>query len=88
MNSTPDDAQAYWLTLGMGRVAGANLPAAVFDGWLSRTELATLVTRCARCNQVGRCTGWLSTAFAASHVPLPAWCPNAAEIEGLSMRCN
>ncbi|MFN3973221.1 MAG: DUF6455 family protein [Gemmobacter sp.] len=75
--------QAYWLTLGMARVAGANLPAAVVEGWMRREELGRLVDRCGTCGRDDACMSWLARApVPAPH--LPAYCPNAPEIEALS----
>ena len=41
--------KAWWLTHGMARVAGVSLPRAVTEGWLKRSELARLVSRCQGC---------------------------------------
>lgn len=81
MNGYVEAPRAYWLTNGMARLAGVNLPAAVVEGWLSRNELATLVNRCQCCGQSPDCTGWLATARSA---PLPDYCRNKGEIEALS----
>ena len=72
MNGIVEAPRAYWRRNGMARLAGVNLPAAVVDGWLNRTELARLVGRC-RCGMTPDCTGWLATARAA---PLPDFCRN------------
>ena len=73
--------QAWGLTQGMARLAGVNLPSAVIEGWLTRTELARLVGRCQTCGQAPRCRRWL----AAAHTPpLPDYCPNKPEIESLA----
>lgn len=81
MNGIVEAPRAYWLTNGMARLAGVNLPAAVVDGWLTRNELARLVGRCQCCGLTPDCTGWLATAQAA---PLPDFCCNKSEIEALS----
>lgn len=73
--------QAWGLTQGMARLAGVNLPSAVIEGWLSRSELARLVGRCQVCTQSPRCLRWLAVARAA---PLPEFCPNKPEIESLA----
>ena len=73
--------QAWSLTQGMARLAGVNLPSAVIEGWLTRTELARLVGRCQTCSQSPRCLRWLA---AAQKPPLPDYCPNKPEIESLS----
>lgn len=78
-----DNPQAFWLTLGMARVAGANLPAAVTAGWMTRKELANLVARCSRCGRDSDCRAWLAQARGPMD-PLPRYCPNAPEIESLA----
>ena len=74
--------RAWSLTHGMARVLGVNLPRAVLDGWLSRKELATLVTRCQVCACDTKCVDFLARTVADDH--LPDYCPNAAEIEALT----
>jgi hypothetical protein len=73
--------QAWGLTQGMARLAGVNLPSAVIEGWLTRTELARLVGRCQTCSQSPRCLRWLAVA---QKPPLPDYCPNKPEIESLA----
>jgi hypothetical protein len=74
--------RAWWLTHGMARAAGLDLPRAVLDGWISRKELAALVSRCQTCAGEATCTSFL--AEAPRSPDLPAACPNAAEIERLA----
>ncbi len=74
---------AWGLTRGMARVLGANLTDAVFDGWLSRAELARLVDRCAECDQSSACTVWL--AQAQTQPCLPVYCPNKTALESLAI---
>ncbi|MCA3509695.1 MAG: hypothetical protein IOC80_03645 [Rhodobacter sp.] len=73
--------QAWGLTQGMARLAGVNLPAAVVEGWLTRSELAQLVGRCQSCGQSARCLRWLAVA---RQPPLPDYCPNKSGIESLA----
>jgi hypothetical protein len=77
----PDAPKAWWLTRGMARIAGVNLPHAVVDGWLKRTELEDLVTRCATCTLSESCETWLSQSGNA--VAMPHFCPNKPKIEAL-----
>ncbi len=73
--------QAWFLTQGMARAVGVNLPSAVVEGWLSRAELAKLVERCQRCGKGDECTSWLVRP--EIRAVLPAFCDNKAEIEAL-----
>ena len=50
----PEAPKAWWLTRGMARISGVNLPRAVVEGWLQRTELEDLVARCAACGRASR----------------------------------
>jgi hypothetical protein len=78
-----DAPRAWWLTRGMARVAGVNLPQAVVDGWLSRDELAHLIARCEGCDAGKRCEAWLALSGAAPG--MPQFCPNKSAIEALSL---
>lgn len=77
----PDTPKAWWLTRGMARISGVNLPRAVVDGWLQRRELADLVTRCAACSHGEACETWLTQSGAAA--AMPRFCPNKPGIEAL-----
>lgn len=78
-----DHPDAFWLTLGMARVAGANLPSAVVEGWMTRAELDVMIDRCDSCGKDRDCLAWLArTPGPVAH--LPGYCPNAPEIESLS----
>jgi hypothetical protein len=77
----PDAPKAWWLTRGMARISGVNLPRAVVEGWLQRTELEALVVRCAACTRGEHCETWLATSGKAD--AMPAFCPNKPEIEAL-----
>ncbi|SEN15848.1 hypothetical protein SAMN04488103_103250 [Gemmobacter aquatilis] len=74
--------KAWWLTHGMARVAGVSLPRAVTEGWLKRSELARLVSRCQGCACAETCIDWV--AHACKDQALPEFCPNKHEIEALA----
>ncbi|MFL9503741.1 DUF6455 family protein [Rhodopseudomonas palustris] len=76
-----DAPRAWWMTRGMARVAGVNLPQAVIDGWLTREELATIVARCEGCTCLSRCDTWLAGSGASKR--MPEFCPNKSSIEAL-----
>ncbi|MFN3578285.1 MAG: DUF6455 family protein [Tabrizicola sp.] len=77
----PEAPRAWWLTRGMARISGVNLPRAVVEGWLQRSELEDLIARCAACDRAADCESWLSVSGAARR--MPDFCPNRAEIEAL-----
>ncbi|OZA16187.1 MAG: hypothetical protein B7Y02_03415 [Rhodobacterales bacterium 17-64-5] len=80
-----DMPKAWWLTRGMARLSGVNLPHAVVDGWLKRAELKSLITRCDACT-VGRdCEAWLAQSGLAAGrtAAMPEFCPNKPAIEAL-----
>jgi hypothetical protein len=77
----PEALKAWWLTRGMARISGVNLPRAVVEGWLQRTELDRLVTRCAACQLTTDCEGWLAGSGAVR--VMPEFCPNKPGIEAL-----
>lgn len=76
-----DAPKAWWLTRGMARISGVNLPRAVVEGWLQRAELASLVARCAACQRSELCESWLMQSGNAR--AMPDFCPNKPEIEAL-----
>jgi len=82
MFDTPQITRAWWLTRGMARIAGGNLPQAVIAGHLSRDQLASLVTRCDHCPHSPQCDLWL--AHSGAKTRLPEFCPNKSAIEALS----
>lgn len=77
----PEAPRAWWLTRGMARISGVNLPRAVVEGWLQRDELEELIARCAACGQGASCESWLGKSGAAD--AMPDFCPNKAGIEAL-----
>ena len=76
--------KAWWLTYGMARVVGVNLPHAVLDGFVKRSELAAMVSRCQSCGKADACSAWL--AQVVTEPQLPVLCRNKAELEALSPR--
>ena len=77
----PEAPKAWWLTRGMARISGVNLPRAVVDGWLQRKELEHLITRCAACSRKADCEAWLTRSGPAQ--AMPEFCPNKPGIEAL-----
>lgn len=79
-----DAPRAWWLTHGMARTVGVSLPHAVIEGWLTRRELAAMVSRCQVCGKSSDCTSWLAQVGQSDS--LPGFCSNKADIESLSPR--
>jgi Family of unknown function (DUF6455) len=77
----PEAPKAWWLTRGMARISGVNLPRAVVEGWLQRDELEDLISRCAACGRSVECESWLVRSGTAQS--MPEFCPNKAGIEAL-----
>jgi Family of unknown function (DUF6455) len=77
----PEAPKAWWLTRGMARISGVNLPRAVVEGWLQRDELEDLISRCAACGRGAECESWLVRSGAAQS--MPEFCPNKPGIEAL-----
>ncbi|MCX7289076.1 MAG: DUF6455 family protein [Rhodobacterales bacterium] len=77
----PGAPRAWWLTRGMARISGVNLPRAVLDGWLHREELASLVQRCVDCDNGAECELFLMRSGNAR--AMPDFCPNKTGIEAL-----
>lgn len=80
----PQAPKAWWLTRGMARLLGLNLPQAVVDGWLSRPELASMIGSCEACSGGKACEEWLATR--AEALALPGFCANKKVLESLSPR--
>lgn len=72
---------AFARTRAMARAVGLDLTAAVVDGWLSRSELETLIGRCATCGRGEDCARFLSSALPGA--ALPALCANGAALQAL-----
>lgn len=77
----PEAPKAWWLTRGMARISGVNLPQAVVEGWLRRSELESLIARCAACTRGADCETWLSGS--GPERSMPDFCPNRRMIEAL-----
>lgn len=71
--------RAFGRTRAMARAGGWDLTAAVVDGWLSRAELAALISRCAGCNRASACDAFLSTARPGAG--LPPYCANKTALD-------
>jgi hypothetical protein len=76
-----DGTEAWALTKAMARRVGVDLPAAVFEGWLTRPEVTRLVCACERCGLTPLCADWLAVP---REPDLPAYCRNKDEIEALA----
>ena len=77
------DAPGAWsLTRGMARLAGVDLPAAVFDGWITRSELAKLIGQCQGGGCSEACIAWLATGTRPPDPP--AFCAIRAQIAALA----
>lgn len=72
---------AWARTDGMARRAGVDLTGAVFDGWLKRTELASLIAGCQTCLTPGECETIRQGATARD---LPGFCAIRAELRALA----
>ncbi len=77
----PEDPKAWWLTRGMARISGVNLPQAIVEGWLHRAELEALIARCAACGHRADCESWLAASGVAQAIP--DFCPNRSAIQSL-----
>ena len=73
---------AFWMAHGMARKTGVPLVRGVVDGWISRAELARIVTRCQTCAVEGACATWLGAAQIPARTPV--FCANKADLEALA----
>ncbi|MDX5359411.1 MAG: DUF6455 family protein [Rhodobacterales bacterium] len=73
--------RAWWMAHGMARISGVHLARAVVDGWMTRSELARMVSRCEDCGRVCDCQQWLADP---THSAPPAFCGIGAEISALA----
>lgn len=76
-----DAPQAWERVSRMAGRAGADLPRAVVDGWLTRGELAAIVECCAACTAMAECGEWL--AHAPHRTEIPGFCPNRTTLASL-----
>jgi hypothetical protein len=73
----------YWITRGMARRLGVNLPDAMRAEILTRADLAEMVNRCRKCGGVQGCLAYLAENPERAPAP-PDWCHNAAVLSELS----
>ena len=83
MNVYPDATQAWDRTIGMARSLGADLPRAVFEGWLTLRDLDGLVRRCKDCAQDGCKPAGMVRKGAETGVA--AVCANRSDLEALRL---
>jgi len=75
MQAFGDAPRAWALTRRMVQAAGVDLPAAVREGWLTRSDLAGLVARCKACSAGNDCASWVPQRRGA----VAEFCPNGSE---------
>jgi hypothetical protein len=73
--------RAWGLAQGMARATGVVLARAVVEGWISRRELAQMVSRCQVCGKSEDCLQWLSTLRSE---PVPEFCANKQDLQALA----
>lgn len=76
MQAYPNAPLAWDRTRTMARRLGVDLPRAVFDGWLTRRDLDTLVCACAACSR---------PACRPDAAAQTAGCTNASSLESLRL---
>lgn len=78
------DAPITWgLVRGMARRAGIDMPRAVIDGWLTRADLAAIVSRCNTSGCTKGCMDVLARPSTAHQSP-PSFCAIRTELEALA----
>ena len=65
----------------MARSQSLSLPRAVSEGTLTRSDLATCVSRCQACARIEACAAWLAAHPKAETVP--EYCENKAHFTDL-----
>ncbi|WP_323006731.1 DUF6455 family protein [Pseudorhodobacter sp.] len=79
------EAPITWgLVRGMARRAGLDVPRAVVDGWLTRAELARIVTRCQTADCAKGCMDVLAHPTGPATQSPPSFCAIKAELEALA----
>lgn len=73
MNAYPNAPLAWDRTRLMARRLGVDLPRAVFDGWLTRRDLDSLVGACTACGKTACQTGQTTA------------CSNRSDLESLRL---
>jgi hypothetical protein len=78
------EAPVTWaLVRGMARRAGLDVPRAVVDGWLTRAELAAIVSRCQTAGCSKTCMDVLAKPTCNTQAP-PSFCAIGAELQALA----
>lgn len=79
------EAPVTWgLVCGMARRAGLDVPRAVVEGWLTRAELAKIVSRCQIAGCAKGCMDVLAKPLGATTQAPPSFCAIGAELEALA----
>lgn len=79
------EAPITWaLVRGMARRAGLDVPRAVLEGWLTRAELARIVTQCQTAGCAKGCMDVLAKPCGAATQSPPTFCAIKAELEALA----
>lgn len=79
------DAPVTWgLVNGMARRAGADVPRAVIDGWLTRADLAKIVSQCKSGDCATDCRDVLAQKAGTTTQSPPSFCAIKAELEALA----
>lgn len=79
------DAPVTWgLVRGMARRAGVDVPRAVIDGWLTRADLASIVSRCKSSGCAKGCMDILAQPSGPAHQSPPAFCAIKQELDALA----
>ena len=78
--------RAFWMARGMARAVGVPLSRGVVEGWISRRELAQIVTRCQTCSKVDACAIWLRNPASVQipSGPTPGFCANKPDLDALA----
>jgi hypothetical protein len=79
------EAPITWgLVRGMARRAGLDVPRAVVDGWITRADLAKIVTRCQTAGCAKNCMDVLAQPTGASTKSPPSFCAIKDDLEALA----
>ncbi len=70
-----DTRTHLWLTTGMARAVGVDMPAAMREGLLSQSDYADMVTSCRKCGFAAGCKAWLDRQW-GDPVAAPEQCQN------------
>ncbi len=75
----------YWLTNGMARSVGVNLPDAVAQGAIDRHRISEMVAQCRSCTKTEACLLYLAQGEGHGD-DVPSYCLNHEAIEALKWR--